>query len=199
MNTFIQILITAFAEIFIENTIFIKGFGTSTMIISSKNKKYFKGLTLCVLYMTTVTSMLLYFVNKLIENTGLSKEYSAIIYVILIGLVYVVTLLLLWEYVNTLFTRIKKYVHLSAFNGAVTGALFANTLTESSFLGYLSFGIGTGLGFMLAAFLLSAVYDNLYSEDVPKSFRGYPLILIYIGILSMAFYGMANNNLNFNF
>ena len=40
-------------------------------------------------------------------------------------------------------------------------------------------------------------WDKLYSEKAPYAFRGYPLMLIYIGILSMAFWGLSGHTLNY--
>jgi electron transport complex protein RnfA len=75
------------------------------------------------------------------------------------------------------------------------GALFLNSRHSDTLFGYIGFGLGTGVGFIIASYFLSIVYDRLFSEDVPESFRGYPLILIYIGILSMAFYGFLGHQL----
>lgn len=196
MNTFARIILIAFVAIFVENTIFFRGFGSSTMIISSKNKRYFVGLTLCITYMTTVSCALAYFANKIFTDYDMNYLYLPIIYVVIIGCVYIITLLLLYKIFNSLFVKIKKYIHLSAFNCAVLGAMFISSIKDLSFIEYLVFGLATGIGFMLAAYLLAIVYDKLYSEDVPKSFRGYPIILIYIGIISMALYGFAGNQLS---
>ena len=57
---------------------------------------------------------------------------------------------------------------------------------------YIFRGIGTGLGFMFAIYITAIVYDRLHDASVPYCFRGYPLTLIYIGIISMAFYGLAS-------
>lgn len=191
-----DIILIAFIEIFVENTIFYKALGSSTMIISSKNKKYLIGLTLCITYFTTVSSGLSYFVDKIFSNYDMNYLYTPIVYVVIIGIVYIITLLLLWKFFNRIFNKVKKFVHLSAFNCTVFGALLINSLTNKTFSDYIIFGFGTGIGFMLAAYLLSIVYERLNSEEIPKSFRGYPLILIYIGILSMAFYGFTGNQIN---
>ena len=48
------------------------------------------------------------------------------------------------------------------------------------------FGLKSGLGFFLTALMLSAVRERLYDEEVPETFRGFPAIMIYTGLLSMA-------------
>lgn len=191
MSELFQILLLAFIEIFAENTIFSKGFGSSTMIISAKNKKYLIGFSICITYFTTLTSVILFFFQNIFQEKGIDNLYFPIICVIIIGVVYVLTLLLLWKFLNNIFIKVKKFVHLSAFNCAVFGTLLSQSLETKPFIEYLIFGLCTGIGFFIAAYLLSIVYEKLNSENVPKSFRGYPIILVYIGIMSMAFYGFV--------
>jgi electron transport complex protein RnfA len=58
-------------------------------------------------------------------------------------------------------------------------------------LGAALFGLQTGLGFLLASLMLLAVRHRLYSQKVPAAFRGYPAVLLYIGLISMAVHAIA--------
>jgi len=60
-----------------------------------------------------------------------------------------------------------------------------------------SFGLGAGIGFTLATFFISVAYDYLYSAAIPRAFRGFPILLIYIGLLSLAFYGLVGHQLQY--
>ena len=53
-----------------------------------------------------------------------------------------------------------------------------------------SFGLEAGVGFIIASLFLAAAFRKLNSEKVPASFRGYPAMLIYLGIISMAVYAL---------
>lgn len=91
----------------------------------------------------------------------------------------------------------RKYVHISTFNCAILGAIYLNSKYCITLPEYIFHGLGIGLGFVLAVYMVAVVYDRLYSKDVPFSFRGYPLVLIYIGILSMAFYMLTGHTLTY--
>ena len=41
--------------------------------------------------------------------------------------------------------------------------------------------------------MLSGVYGQLYSKDVPSVFRGYPAVMIFTGIIAMALYGILGH------
>ena len=75
--------------------------------------------------------------------------------------------------------------------------MLTSNMTGITFAGFLGFGIGTGLGFPLATFFVRLAYKQLSSEEVPPSFRGFPITLIYIGIVSLAVYGLIGHELPF--
>ena len=56
--------------------------------------------------------------------------------------------------------------------------------------GYVSAGFEAGIGFIIAALILTAAYRKLNSAKVPAAFRGFPAMLIYLGIISMAVYSL---------
>ena len=85
-------------------------------------------------------------------------------------------------------------IHLSAFNGAVFGALL---LSQSyDFWGRIAFGLGTGCGFVLASSLVALGYERLNSDKIHAAFRGFPFALIYVGMLSRAFYVLVGHVLS---
>ena len=190
-----QIIMVSFIAVFAENTIFARALGTSTLLLISRNRKNLSGFGMCVTYITVVTGILCYFIDKHLDISELNYIYKPLVYVLTLGLVYIITLLCLWKFAYKVFSRLKKYVHVSVFNCAILGTMFLNSEYCATMPEYIFHGLGMGLGFVFATYMVSIVYERLYSENVPYGFRGYPLMLIYIGILSMAFYGLINRQL----
>ena len=114
-----KIMMTAFVAVFVENTIFSRALGTSTLVVIAKSRKNLLGFGLSVTYITAIISVLTYFVNMFFINNSNSYMYMPLIYVSILGIVYVLTLLCMWKFLPKLFSRIKKYIHISAFNCAV--------------------------------------------------------------------------------
>ena len=83
------------------------------------------------------------------------------------------------------------------FNCAVIGALFLNSNYGSDIWSYIGYGFGTGIGFFLACFLLNIAHEKLDSDKIPRIFRGYPIMLVYIGVISLAFYALAGYTVDF--
>ncbi|MBQ8786935.1 MAG: hypothetical protein IJZ61_04800 [Oscillospiraceae bacterium] len=192
-----NIMMTAFVAVFVENTIFSRALGTSTLVVVARNRKNLFGFGLCVTYITALISVLTYFADKLLINNSNSYVYMPVVYICILGFVYILTLLCMWKFAPKLFARMRKYVHVSAFNCAVLGSMFLISKYCETLSDYFIHGLGIGLGFVLAVYLTAIVYDKIYSEKAPYAFRGYPLMLIYLGILSMAFWGLSGHTLNY--
>lgn len=197
MTYLFKVIFASFIAIFAENTIFHTALGTSTLIRISRSRSNVFGFGLCVTYFTAVTGIMCYFISRLTENFAFKEMFLPLMYVAAVGILYVATLLIMWKTLKEAFGRMRKYVHISAFNCAVLGAMFLNDKYCTTLAEYVCHGIAVGLGFVLAIYLVAIVYDKIYSDDVPYCFRGYPLLLIYIGILSMAFYGLSGYGVNF--
>jgi electron transport complex protein RnfA len=187
MEFFTQILlVTVF-----QNAVFTRALGASALPQISRGKKNLLGFFVSVTYIMTVTGFICFFVDYLWGNGELSRIFLPPIYVFILGLVYIATLLCLWRFLYGVFKKIKKYLHISAFNGAVLGSILLNSTYGVTLFDYVTTSIGVGCGFALSVYFVSTVYDKLYSEDAPYLFRGYPLLLIYVGILGMAFFGFT--------
>lgn len=196
MSELFRLISISLVLIFVENTVFARAIDTSTLISVSRNRKYIFGFGLCAVYFSVVTGFLGFFADRVLLGANIQNEptyiYQPFIYVAILGIVYIVTLLILWRFFYKRFLRIKKFIHLSALNCAILGAMFLNSQNCTMLSEYIFRGIGTGLGFMFAIYITAIVYDRLHDPSVPYCFRGYPLTLIYIGIISMAFYGLAS-------
>lgn len=197
MEVLSQLVAAAMMSIFVQNAIFERAFGSNVAIYSSRRNGTVIGFTLGITAMTTLSSIITYYIDKALLPTEYGWLFMPIIYLGIISVLYVLALLLFWRVFPRLFRRIKRYVHLSVFNCAVIGALFLNSMYGSDLLSYIGYGFGTGIGFFLASFLLNIAREKLDSDKIPKVFRGYPIMLIYIGVLSLAFYSLAGYTADF--
>ena len=184
--------------IFLENTIFSRAIGSSTSLFVVRKKINIFLFGTIMTGIITATSVATYFITPLLDTLSYKYYIIPVIYVILIGIVYVVALLITIRFSKVYQTQILQMIHLSAFNCAVLGALLLLSNMQNLTLGsHLGFGIGTGIGFTFATFLLDLAYEKLSSENIPSAFRGFPITLIYIGIVSLAIYGLIGHELPF--
>lgn len=186
-EVFGKIVSLAMLSVFMQNAIFDRAFGANVAIYASRKESNVIGFTLGITAMTTLASTISYFFDKLVLPLPMGYLYMPLIYVGIIGILYIAGLLILWKFFHKLFRRVKQYASLAVFNCTVIGALFLNSNYGDDLASYIGYGFGTGIGFFLACFMLNIAHERLDSEKIPRIFRGYPIMLIYIGIVSLAF------------
>ncbi len=87
--------------------------------------------------------------------------------------------------------KIAKLLPRATFNTAVLGAFITGFNTDLSLFEYMGYCSLMGLGLILAGLIVCDGVKRLSLSNVPRPFRGLPVILIYLGIISMAFLGFA--------
>lgn len=188
MDAFAKIVSTAMLSVFVQNAIFDRALGSNVVIYASRRNTHVLGFTVGITAMTTVASIISYFLDGILLPLELGYLFMPLVYVTVISVLYVLALMFLWRLFPDTFARIKKHAHLAIVNCTVLGALFLNSAYGSDIWSYIGYGFGTGIGFFLACFMLNIAQEKLDSDKIPRAFRGYPIMLIYIGIVSMGFY-----------
>ncbi|MGN0975171.1 MAG: Rnf-Nqr domain containing protein [Gemmiger sp.] len=89
----------------------------------------------------------------------------------------------------------RAQLPMATFNCSVLGTLLICANQNFSLLQSVAFGAGSGLGYLFAVLVVDEGRRRLQSKDVPSVFKGLPSSLIYIGILSLAIYGLVGHSL----
>lgn len=191
MNVLLSAFLASMAAIVLENVIFTTAFGTSTLISLSKKRGQLLIFGLFITEFSVLSSVIAYLFEPLMLKSEAAARFIPSLYILSIGAVYIFTLLAIWFLSKSFFKRVKKYVHLSAFNCAVLSALFLGSQNGYALGQRVAFAAEIGIGFAFAAYILSINYDRLNSEEVPKAFRGFPIYILYIGIISMVIFAVS--------
>lgn len=84
--------------------------------------------------------------------------------------------------------KLGVYLPLIAFNSAVPAACIICSAAGLSFETAFVQAVGMGLGYWLSLYLINGVCSRIDMKSVPKAFRGLPVIVMAVAILSMAMY-----------
>ncbi len=194
MDKLLLFINTAMLAMFVENAIFSRALGTSVAFYASRKKESIIGLGLGITYVTVMSSFVTFWFDAWLHDYEYYYVIMPLIYTLIVSVIYTASLLVIWRFLPKLFRSIKKYVHLSVFNAAVLGALFLNTVYHADLLQYIAFGVGISAGFFIAVFFLHIANDRLNSPLIPEAFRGMPIMMVFVGIMSLAFYALTGYN-----
>ena len=87
--------------------------------------------------------------------------------------------------------RLEGYTSLAVMNSAVLGAAIFSAESAETLGGAVLWGLGAGLGFLLANLLITSIQIRLEFSSCPKAFRGFPIAMTALGLLALAFGGFV--------
>lgn len=185
----------AVTVIFVQNIVFTRALGISAsmFVIRKKHDLWLFGITMAVI--STLSCAIADFVLPPLSKSRFQYYLTPLCLVLIIGVVYILLILFCSRVMKKAYPRLQPMIHMAAFNGAVFGVLLLNNV-KYTFTETIAFGLGTGIGYMMACYLIALGYERLNSEKIPPAFRGFPATMIYIGILSLAFYGLTGHGLS---
>lgn len=183
-------LVIFLASIFTSNMIFSNFLGMCSFIAVSKKIETATGLGIAVTFVLTVTTVINYFLYKLVVMFNI--EYLRyIIFIISIAAFVQVLEMILEKYVPNLYYALGIFLPLITVNCAILGVSLFMVIREYNFLQTVGFAIGSGLGWMLAIVSMAGIRSKIKENSIPEGLRGFPITLIITGIMAMAFIGFS--------
>lgn len=195
MTYVFQFLTMMLTALFVENIIFTRALGTSWMFYLIKHPKEIAKYTVLLMGVTTISGVIGYPLRGLIYNSSMSHVLVPIMYIVVISLVYTVAYFVINKYFKEKFENLEINLGVATFNCASLGTLLVPSSARLDFISTVGYGIGMSLGFGLAVVILGYGLTRLEYCRIPKIFKGIPIALIYLGLLSLAFYGLVGHQL----
>ena len=92
---------------------------------------------------------------------------------------------------TALYTALGIYLPLIAVNCSILGGSLFLVERNYTFLESTVFGLGSGIGWMLAIVALAAIREKIRYSNVPPALRGLGMTMLLTGLMSIAFMSFA--------
>lgn len=175
----------------INNVVLSQFLGICPFLGVSKNVKTAAGMGGAVIFVITIASAvtnLLY--TYVIKKLGI--EYlNTIIFILVIAALVQFIELFLKKAMPKLHQSLGVYLPLITTNCAVLGVALTNVQESNDFVTSVVTGFGTACGFAISIIILAGIREKTENNDVPKSFKGTPSVLLTACLMAIAFYGFA--------
>ena len=185
--------VAALTAIALENVVFARGLGPFHLGESAPQDLVVFGAL--VTGITTLSSVLCWAVDTLLKPFGLPLYVRSIAFLLCICILYFGIYAGLAKKAPGLLAQYQGELSRAAFNSAAFGALLVAASERYSLGGWIGFGLGSGIGYTGALLLLYIAQEQFQMMDIPKVFRGLPILLVYIGIISLSIYGLIGHQL----
>lgn len=188
----------AVAAVFAQNAVFSRALGVSRLVKlvddSSTDTLTFGGL-ICLVQL--IAAPLAFFANHLMTPYSWRTAVRPLIFVLCSAVAFMVVLGLVVLLAKPQVAKVMVAVlPMATFNTAVLGLLLITSVQSFTLLQTMGFALGSGIGYVLAALVVTEGQRKLRSRAVPAAFKGLPITLVYIGILALAIYGFTGHRLS---
>ncbi len=194
-------LINIFVKsIFIENMVFAYFLGMCSYLAVSKTVKTSFGLGVAVVFVLAITVPVNYLLENYVLREGalhwISKDFetvdlsflSFIMFIAVIASMVQLVEMIVEKYSPALYTSLGIFLPLIAVNCAILGgSLFMQERAYANIGEATVFGLGSGVGWLLAIVGIAAIREKLSYSNVPAPLRGLGITFIVTGLMGIAF------------
>lgn len=185
----------AVLAIFAQNAVFTRSLGVSRLVQlvgDERTSSWWFALMLCITQV--LVAPLAYFAGSFIAPLPNRAQLRPVMYLTCIAAVCLFELLVLKLAKGPRSGQLIRILPVAAVNSGVLGTVLVERTQSFTLEQSLGFGLGSGLGYLLAVMLVTEADRRLRSEAIPEAFRGLPITLVYIGVLALAIYGFTGHS-----
>ena len=191
----------AVLAVFAQNAVFTRGLGVSRLVQLVGDERTSSGWFALLLCVTQVlVAPLAFYAGGVIaaqSNPAQSNpaQLRPLVYLACVAVVSLFEFIVLWAARGKRHGgQLLRILPLAAVNSGVLGTVLVERTQSFTLEQSMGFGLGSGLGYLLAVMLVTEADRRLRSEAIPEAFRGLPITLIYIGVLALAIYGFTGHS-----
>ena len=186
-----ELLIIIIGSALVNNVVLSQFLGLCPFFGVSKKIDTATGMGGAIVFVITLSS----FVTSLIYQfilvpTGLEYLQTIVFILVIAALVQFVEMFLK-KTMPSLYQSLGVYLPLITTNCAVLGVALINVQESYNVLQGTVNGFATAIGFTLAIVLMASLREKIQYNDIPKSFQGFPIVLITAGLMAIAFFGFS--------
>ncbi len=186
-----QAFVVCISAVFTQNILLTYFLGLCPFLGVSREVKTATGLGLAVVFVLTSTCMLNWVVyHYVLVPLGL-EFFRFILFIIIIAAFVQLVEMVLDRYSPFLYQKLGVFLPLITVNCAILGASLLMVIRDYSFIVTIGYGLGSGLGWLLAILAMAGIRQRLANDRIPEGLQGPGITLIIAGLMALAFMGFS--------
>jgi Na+-transporting NADH:ubiquinone oxidoreductase subunit E len=186
-------------SIFIENMIFAYFLGMCSFLAVSKKVTTAFGLGFAVIFVLGITVPINWILQEYILKEGalswigpqfidLNLEFlSFIMFIAIIASMVQLVEMIIEKFSPGLYGSLGIFLPLIAVNCAILGSSLFMVQRDYTLAEATVFGVGSGIGWLLAIVALAAIREKLKYSNVPSGLKGLGITMLITGLMGIAF------------
>lgn len=187
----VECMLIAIGAALVNNVVLSQFLGLCPFIGVSKKTDTAAGMGAAVIFVIMIASAVTYGIYYAVL-TPLNLEYlQTIVFILVIAALVQLVEIILKKFIKPLYQALGVYLPLITTNCAVLGVAISNVDSGYTFGESMASSLGTSIGFLVAIVILAGIREKSEGNDIPKPFRGTPMVLLASGLMAIAFTGFA--------
>ncbi len=187
----LNLIVIAITSSLVSNVVLSQFLGLCPFLGVSKKVKTASGMGAAVIFVITLSSLVAGLIYKFILTPLHVTYLKTIVFILIIAALVQFVELFLKKFVKPLYEALGVYLPLITTNCAVLGVAINNVNYGYDILTGVVNGFATAAGFAIAIIILAGIREKMEYNDIPKPFRGMPIVLVTAGLMAIAFCGFA--------
>ncbi len=189
MENFTSLLLLAISSSLVSNVILSQFLGICPFLGVSKQIKTALGMGEAVIFVMTLASVVTAVIYKFILKPFELTYLRTIAFILIIAALVQFVEMFLKKFIPSLYKSLGVYLPLITTNCAVLGVALTNIQKDFDIVTSVVNGAATAIGFTLVIVILAGIREQMEYNDVPKPFKGMPIVLVTAGLMAIAFMG----------
>ena len=186
-----ELLLILIGSSLVNNVVLSQFLGLCPFLGVSKKSDTAIGMGGAVIFVITLASLVTGVIYKLILVPTNLTYLQTIVFILIIAALVQFVEMFLKKSIPSLYQALGVYLPLITTNCAVLGVALLNVQKDYNILQGTINGFATAVGFTIAIVILANIREKIEYNDIPKSFRGFPIVLITSGLMAIAFFGFS--------
>lgn len=187
----VECMLIAVGAALVNNVVLSQFLGLCPFIGVSKKTDTAAGMGAAVIFVIMIASAVTYGIYFGILMPMNLEYLQTIVFILVIAALVQLVEIILKKFIKPLYQALGVYLPLITTNCAVLGVAISNVDSGYSFGQSMASSLGTALGFLVAIVILAGIREKSENNDIPKPFRGTPMVLVASGLMAIAFTGFA--------
>ena len=186
-----ELILIAVGSAIVNNVVLSQFLGLCPFLGVSKKVETAAGMGAAVLFVITIASAVTNLIYTfLLVPTDLTYLNTIVFILVIAALVQFVEMVLK-KSMPALYESLGVFLPLITTNCAVLGVALTNVQKEYNVLQGTVNGFATAVGFTISIVLMAGIREKIAYNDIPKSFQGFPTVLLTAGLMAIAFFGFS--------
>ena len=186
-----ELLIILVSSAIVNNVVLSQFLGLCPFLGVSKSVETAAGMGGAIIFVITLSSFVTGIIyNAILVPTNLTY-LQTIVFILLIAALVQFVEMFLKKTMPSLYQALGVYLPLITTNCAVLGVALTNVQKGYNVLQGTINGFATAVGFTISIVLMAGIRETIAYNDIPKSFQGFPTVLLTAGLMAIAFFGFS--------